>query len=288
MQSSQNNPNYYAIIPASVRYCKDLIPSAKLLYGEISALCNKEGYCWAGNKYFEELYEVDETTIQRWLKSLKDKGFIHVEIEKQGMITKRKIWMAEVIQKNITTPQKRGGRHGEKEVVDTAKMPPIIIQCSNTTRKQQQAPKGAKACGAAVAFFKCIEDIGLTDKEKRAIMGTKFAEEEVKAAVAYATHASTKIKTNLIKTIMWALKAKPEIPETPNIEENKKIAESVEYNLDSPGWSAEALSKEIIFFSKAQNTTTYSVNYQESGFQNKLEKLLNELKFKEPKWRREI
>ncbi|WP_207871910.1 hypothetical protein DOK78_002561 [Enterococcus sp. DIV2402] len=71
-----SHPNYYAIIPANVRYDKKLIPNAKLLYGEITALCNEKGYCWASNDYFAKLYTVDKKTIKKWLKSLEDNGYI--------------------------------------------------------------------------------------------------------------------------------------------------------------------------------------------------------------------
>ncbi|WP_418272855.1 helix-turn-helix domain-containing protein [Holdemanella porci] len=67
---------YYAIIPANVRYDKDLVPSAKLLYGEITALCNEKGYCWATNQYFAELYNVSDRTIKNWISQLTDKGYI--------------------------------------------------------------------------------------------------------------------------------------------------------------------------------------------------------------------
>lgn len=73
----KNEPSYYAIIPASIRYDKKLPANAKLLFGEITALCNKEGYCWATNEYFAELYSTSEKTISRWLKALKAKGAIY-------------------------------------------------------------------------------------------------------------------------------------------------------------------------------------------------------------------
>lgn len=71
-----NKPNYYAIIPANVRYCKTIPMGSKLLYGEITALSNEKGYCWAKNSYFEELYQVDKKTIIRWLNKLIEQKFI--------------------------------------------------------------------------------------------------------------------------------------------------------------------------------------------------------------------
>ena len=74
------NKSYFAIIPASVRYDRRLTPNAKLLYGEITALCNEKGYCWAHNSYFAELYEVSTRSISKWINQLIEYGYIFSEI----------------------------------------------------------------------------------------------------------------------------------------------------------------------------------------------------------------
>ena len=76
-------PNYYAIIPAEVRY-SNLKPNAKLLYGEITALSGKLGYCYATNNYFAELYGVSKNTISSWISDLKKLGFINVNVERNA------------------------------------------------------------------------------------------------------------------------------------------------------------------------------------------------------------
>jgi len=92
--------NYYAIIPASVRYDKNLKANAKLLYGEITALSNEKGYCWAGNNYFANLYEVSKRTIQNWISNLEKNDYIKIrykDIVKNGKnTTQRRIYLPEI------------------------------------------------------------------------------------------------------------------------------------------------------------------------------------------------
>jgi len=88
-----NQQSYYAVIPANVRYCKDVCDGAKLLYGEITALSNQNGYCWATNKYFADLYGKSSDTISRWISELAGAGFIATLVD-SAAANSRKIWLA--------------------------------------------------------------------------------------------------------------------------------------------------------------------------------------------------
>lgn len=74
----KDNPSYYAIITSEVRYSKDISDSAKLLYGEITALSNKYGFAFPTNSYLANLYNVSERTIRRRLEELKKYNFVDV------------------------------------------------------------------------------------------------------------------------------------------------------------------------------------------------------------------
>ena len=78
---NKEQPAYYAIIPADVRYDERLTANAKLLYGEITALCNDKGYCWATNEYFANLYKVSKVSISGWIKNLADCGYVNIELD---------------------------------------------------------------------------------------------------------------------------------------------------------------------------------------------------------------
>lgn len=90
----KNEPSYFAIIPAEVRYDERLSANEKLMYGELFALSNKYGYCWASNAYFANLYGKDERTIRRWLSDLEECGYIKRDIERlEKDNAERKIYM---------------------------------------------------------------------------------------------------------------------------------------------------------------------------------------------------
>ena len=77
-------PTYYAIIPANVRYNKKLSPNEKLLYGELTCLTHQDGYCFATNSYFARLYGVTVRTVQGWFKALEQCGYINIRYDRDS------------------------------------------------------------------------------------------------------------------------------------------------------------------------------------------------------------
>ena len=83
-------PSYYSIITANVRYDNRLTDSEKLLFAEITSLSNKFCYCTATNSYFAKLYEVVKETISRRISNLNKYGYLKIEIIKNGNEVKQR------------------------------------------------------------------------------------------------------------------------------------------------------------------------------------------------------
>ena len=106
--ADREKPAYYAVIPADVRYDDRIPPNAKLLYGEISALCNSAGICTAGNDYFAGVYGMTDRTIRGLIKSLEDSGYIRTDVlrdPKTGQIEGRNLYLSAAVSlKNMNGP----------------------------------------------------------------------------------------------------------------------------------------------------------------------------------------
>ncbi|MCD0721296.1 helix-turn-helix domain-containing protein [Staphylococcus aureus] len=85
-----DQPSYYSIITANVRYDNRLTDSEKLLFAEITSLSNKYGYCTASNGYFATLYSVVKETISRRISNLNKFGYLKIEIIKDGNEVKQR------------------------------------------------------------------------------------------------------------------------------------------------------------------------------------------------------
>ena len=89
----KNDPNTFEA------YMRDQYPlHYQVLYGEITSLLTKEGYCFASNRYFADLYGVIPGTISRWISHLERLNFIKVVLirNEKKQIIQRRIYITDI------------------------------------------------------------------------------------------------------------------------------------------------------------------------------------------------
>ena len=141
--SEYERPTYFATIPSTVRYDKELPPNAKLLYGEITALGYANGYCYASDQYFAELYGVTVKCVQNWLKALESKGYIEIHQLKVENIFRRGIFFPKNVENifrsnNTSNNNKKENYIREKaksSATDTAPQPTASLISPNQPTK---------------------------------------------------------------------------------------------------------------------------------------------------------
>ena len=107
----KEKPNYYAILSAEVRYDNRLKANTKLMYAEITALCDMNSECFASNSYFANLYGKSKTSISNWISELVKYKYISLRFTyKEGTkeIDNRYIKIIKGgIEENLNTPYKK-------------------------------------------------------------------------------------------------------------------------------------------------------------------------------------
>lgn len=152
MSDLPEKPGYWAVIPAAVRYDEVIGPSEKLLYGEISALTGKDGYCWASNEYFSRLFRITPRSVQRQIRALHNAGYIRIE---DGNSKKRRIYAginplhdepAPNHDKNVIV-EPRQNCHGNHDKIVTQNniinnnIPPIAPQGAGASKEPEWKPE---------------------------------------------------------------------------------------------------------------------------------------------------
>jgi DNA-binding transcriptional ArsR family regulator len=105
-----NTPSYYSILTANVRYDKRLSDFEKILYSDITALTNKNGYCTASNSYFANVFGKTKETISRRISHLQKLGYIEAKLiaDEKGNIVERRIYLLTKISIPIDKNVNRG------------------------------------------------------------------------------------------------------------------------------------------------------------------------------------
>lgn len=96
-----DKPNFWSITPAYVRYHEDLSDFAKLVYSEIMALSNKNGYCHANNNYFEKVFNKSQPPVSKALTDLEGCGLIKMS-KRDGSETRK---ITPLVNSDYTSPK---------------------------------------------------------------------------------------------------------------------------------------------------------------------------------------
>ena len=90
-----DKPSFYSILTADVRYDERLSFFARVLYSEITAMCNVKGYCSAGNEHFADKFKQSKRTVSGTIARLAELGYLRVEVIRDvgKTVVERRIWV---------------------------------------------------------------------------------------------------------------------------------------------------------------------------------------------------
>ena len=209
-----SDPAYYAVIPATVRYDADLPANAKLLYGEIAALANRNGYCWAPNSYFTELYGVSDRSVSRWIETLIKKGYLFRDVIRNAKqeVTERRLYVndlprgfagADPPNKNVTTSRQKPSNPPDKNVTTSRQKqsdPPDKNVGENNTRENNTRESARKQA------YGELHNVFLTNEELKRLI-QRFNAPAVQRTIdrlsCYMESCGKKYKSHYATLLNW-------------------------------------------------------------------------------------
>lgn len=207
----------FCIIPLAARLDNDLPDAAKIYLGELNALTNKHGYCWASDDELAKMKGVSEKTIQRWHSALEEKGFIrrdtwkehYTDPKKAGVLikTKRKIFIIDSPDSNKVAEGTKMSPHCEGTKMslhcDPTKMSPLSkepIKQETLTNKGALAPPPpappSRGCAPAPSSLPPVSSsfgsLKINEKTAKKVQ-SQFTPEQISQAVAACEAIETRV-----------------------------------------------------------------------------------------------
>ena len=111
---------FWSVIPATVLDDMSIPANAKILYGVLSSLMRREGYCWPSNAQLAEAMHCSEDVVKRWVSALAEAGHIRVRIEPNRKVGGKIRYISPVLAEPSITPSQNGygdecpGTYGDK------------------------------------------------------------------------------------------------------------------------------------------------------------------------------
>lgn len=95
--------SFDCVLPSAIFFNENLEPACIKAYAIIRNLTRMHGYCFATNEYLAKLLKAGESSVRRWLSSLENEGFLHIETEQNGIQWQRRIYLADEFKKVLRT-----------------------------------------------------------------------------------------------------------------------------------------------------------------------------------------
>ena len=192
------SPGYFSILTADVRYDTGLSDFAKLLYSDITALCNKKGYCDATNDYFATQFGKSKRTISATVGALADAGYICIEVERDASnaVVARKIWVqanARAAAEKVQTPMEENFYQYNRKNNTSKNNTPIVPKGDDGLFDEfwSAYPKHVAKQPARRAFDRLKPSRALLDKMLAALRWQIQSEQWTKDGARYVPNPAT-------------------------------------------------------------------------------------------------
>lgn len=151
---------FWSVIPATVLDDMSIPANAKILYGVLSSLMRREGYCWPSNAQLAEAMHCSEDVVKRWVSALAEAGHIRVRIEPNRKVGGKIRYISPVLAEPSITPSQDGygdecpGTYGDKLPRVGGQTSPSIYKDGykkeNKKKKEKEKPQSADAVASAL------------------------------------------------------------------------------------------------------------------------------------------